>query len=65
MSGEFQVSTENEDSRTLMRRVSRGSEDATWELIERFGRAIQRAVRRALNKELRRKFDSLDFVQMA
>lgn len=48
----------------LMRRVQDGSEEAAWELVERYGDAIRRAVRRALNARLRPKFDSLDFVQI-
>ncbi len=52
------------DFRDLMRRLRAGSEDAAWELVERYGEAIRRAVRRSLNKKLRPKFDSLDFVQL-
>lgn len=48
----------------LMRRVHEGSDDAAWELVERYGDAIRRAVRRTLNERLRSKFDSLDFVQL-
>ena len=48
----------------LMRRVREGSEEAAWELVDQYGESIRRAVRRALNKELRSKFDSLDFVQL-
>jgi RNA polymerase sigma-70 factor (ECF subfamily) len=48
----------------LMRQVREGSEDAAWELVNRFGESIRRAVRRALNEKMRSKFDSLDFVQL-
>jgi RNA polymerase sigma factor (sigma-70 family) len=48
----------------LMRRVHEGSDDAAWELVEHYGDAIRRAVRRTLNQRLRSKFDSLDFVQL-
>jgi len=48
----------------LMRRVSEGSQDAFWELVERYGGYLRRAVRRVLDGRLRSKFDSLDFVQM-
>ena len=50
--------------RELIDRVREGSEDAAWELVDQYGEAIRRAVRRALNERLRSKFDSLDFVQI-
>ena len=53
-----------ESFRDLMRRVREGSEDAAWELVEKYGGYIRRAVRRVLNHKLRSKFDSLDFVQL-
>ena len=54
----------NENFTTLMCRVREGSEDAAWELVDQYGEAIRRAVRRALNVRLRSKFDSIDFVQI-
>jgi RNA polymerase sigma factor (sigma-70 family) len=51
--------------RDLMLRVRAGSEDAAWELVERYGGYIRRAVRRVLDHRMRTKFDSLDFVQLA
>ncbi len=48
----------------LMQHIGLGSEDAAWELVERYGRVIRLAVRRALKEELRSQFDSLDFVQL-
>jgi RNA polymerase sigma factor (sigma-70 family) len=50
--------------RELMHGVREGSEEAAWELVARHGDAVRRAVRRSLSKELRTKFDSLDFVQI-
>jgi RNA polymerase sigma-70 factor (ECF subfamily) len=50
--------------RELIDRVREGSEDAAWELVDQYGEAIRRAVRRALHERLRSKFDSLDFVQI-
>lgn len=47
----------------LLRRVKAGSEDAAWELIDRYGPHVQRVVRRLLNRRLRPQFDSIDFVQ--
>jgi len=49
---------------SLIRRVREGSEDAAWDLVNQYGEAIRRAVRRALNERLRSKFDSQDFVQV-
>lgn len=47
-----------------MDQIRDGSEEAAWELVERYGERVQRAVRRSLNRQLRSKFDSLDFVQL-
>jgi RNA polymerase sigma factor (sigma-70 family) len=55
---------ETDDFEALMEGIRRGSEQAAWELVERFGPSLRRAVRRALNARLRPKFDSLDFVQL-
>ena len=49
---------------SLMNRIRDGSEEAAWELVESYGERVQRAVRRSLNRQLRSKFDSLDFVQL-
>jgi RNA polymerase sigma-70 factor (ECF subfamily) len=54
----------DDEFRDLMGRLQEGSEDAAWELVDRYGDAILRAVRRVLNVRLRSKFDSLDFVQL-
>jgi RNA polymerase sigma factor (sigma-70 family) len=53
-----------DDFRSLMECVRQGSDDAAWQLVDRYGEALRRAVRRALNDKLRSKFDSLDFVQI-
>ena len=52
------------DFRTAMNGVRAGSPDAVWNLIEVYGPHIQRVVRRKLDRRMRSKFDSLDFVQM-
>ncbi|MGH7173740.1 MAG: RNA polymerase sigma factor, partial [Gemmataceae bacterium] len=57
-------STENEFER-LMERVRAGDIEAGREIFERYGRAIQRVVRRRLNRRMRTEFDSLDFAQDA
>ncbi len=55
---------DSNEFRDLIHHACDGSEDAAWELVEQYGEAIRRAVRRALNPKLRSKFDSLDFVQV-
>ena len=47
----------------LMRDVRDGSQEAAWELLERVGPHVERVVHKLLNRELRSKFDSMDFVQ--
>lgn len=48
----------------LMERVHDGSQDAAWQLLEKYGPHVKRYVRRSLNQEMRSKFDSLDFAQV-
>lgn len=55
---------ELDDFQILLQRVCEGSEDAAWELVDKYGDHIRRAVRRSLDARLRSKFDSLDFVQL-
>jgi len=55
-----------EQSKTLselLERALQDSETSAQEIVERYGPYILRAVRRRLNKKLRSKFDSTDFVQ--
>jgi RNA polymerase sigma factor (sigma-70 family) len=47
----------------LIGEVREGSQDAAWDLLERVGPHVQRVVHKMLNRELRSKFDSVDFVQ--
>ncbi len=54
---------DGQDFPRLMERVKAGSEDAVRELLELYGDHILRAVRRRLNREMRKQFDSQDFVQ--
>jgi RNA polymerase sigma-70 factor (ECF subfamily) len=49
--------------RASMQRLCEGSDDAAWNLVSSYGSIIQRVVRRSLHRELRSKFDSVDFVQ--
>jgi len=58
------MSADLDEFRILLQGVCEGSEDAAWQLVERYGEEIRRAVRRALDRRLRSKFDSLDFVQL-
>ncbi|MBN2291192.1 MAG: sigma-70 family RNA polymerase sigma factor [Pirellulales bacterium] len=50
--------------RELMDQVSQGSEEAAWQLVDQYGERVRRAVRCLLNRRLRSKFDSMDFVQL-
>jgi len=52
------------DFRDLMDQIRNGSEEAAWDLVDRYGERVRRAVRRSLNHQLRSKFDSMDFVQL-
>lgn len=44
--------------------VRLGNPAAAWQLVEEYGPHIQRVVRRKLDRQMRAKFDSIDFVQM-
>jgi RNA polymerase sigma-70 factor (ECF subfamily) len=57
------MSIVDENFGELIAQVRKGSEDAAWRLIEHYGPHIQRVVRRTLDRRLRGKFDSVDFVQ--
>jgi RNA polymerase sigma-70 factor (ECF subfamily) len=57
------MSVDRDEFKNLMQRVRDGSEDAARELLDRYGEHILRVVRRKLSRELRSKFDSVDFVQ--
>jgi RNA polymerase sigma-70 factor (ECF subfamily) len=50
--------------RDLMEEVRAGSQDAAWELVDLYGPHVQRFVRRIMHRQLRSKFDSIDFVQI-
>ena len=52
-----------EDFAGLMQRVREGSDEAVFELLEICEEDIYHTVRRKLNRQLRAKFDSEDFVQ--
>jgi len=47
-----------------MEEVRSGSQEAAWELVDRYGPHVQRHVRKSLHRQLRSKFDSIDFVQV-
>ena len=49
----------------LMARVREGSQQAAWELFSQYGELVFRVVRSKLPRDLRRAFDSADFVQVA
>jgi RNA polymerase sigma-70 factor (ECF subfamily) len=52
-----------EELQDLMQRLRDGSQTAAQELYERYGHHILRVVRRKLDRKLRAKFDSVDFMQ--
>jgi RNA polymerase sigma-70 factor (ECF subfamily) len=49
---------------SLMTRVQRGEQQAAWELLEAYGTHVERSVRRSLNRNLRARFDTVDFMQV-
>jgi RNA polymerase sigma-70 factor (ECF subfamily) len=57
------MSETESEFRALMDRVFAGSQEAAEELIGAYGPHLLREVRRKLNKKLRPKFDSVDFLQ--
>ena len=52
-----------DDLCALMERVKAGSPEAEREFLQTYGPHVIRAVRRNLTKQLRSRFDSVDFVQ--
>ncbi|MHC4399124.1 MAG: RNA polymerase sigma factor [Planctomycetota bacterium] len=58
-----EMTAQVDDFRRLLERVENGSQEATYELIDRYAPHVVRAVRRKLSKAIRAKFDSVDFVQ--
>lgn len=52
-----------EDFRDLIERVRQGSDEAVRELVDKYGESLRRTIRRVLNRRLRSKFDTQDFVQ--
>ena len=57
------MGTNKREFAALIERLREGSEDAAWELVERYGSHILRVVRRTIPRGIRSKFDSQDFVQ--
>jgi RNA polymerase sigma factor (sigma-70 family) len=57
------LNVHGESFETLLSRVHEGSQDAAWEIIERYGHHIRAVVRRRMNANLRSFIDSDDFVQ--
>jgi RNA polymerase sigma-70 factor (ECF subfamily) len=47
----------------MLERLNSGCPEASRELLERYGPHIQRVIRRRLDRRLRSKFDTIDFVQ--
>lgn len=57
------MSESHPDFSSLMKRIQQGCPDAARELLAHYEAHLLRVIRRKLNKRLRPKFDSLDFVQ--
>lgn len=57
------MSDAQNDFEHLMERIRTGDAEAARELFQSYGKAIQKVVRRRLNRRMRSEFDSLDFVQ--
>ncbi len=57
------MSRQDDEFARLVGRIREGSEEAMVELVEKYGHHVYRAVRRRLNRAMRSKFDSGDFVQ--
>lgn len=55
--------TNDDEFAELVARIKQGSEAAMFELVEKYGQHVYRTVRRKLNRAMRSKFDSADFVQ--
>ena len=58
------MADERAEFRAAIEGVRAGSPEAVWKLIAEYGPHIQRVVRRKLDRRMRSKFDSQDFVQM-
>lgn len=58
------MSEDTSEFAQLMQRIKAGSQEAAWELLEKYGSHVQRYVRRSLNAKMRSKFDSIDFMQV-
>jgi RNA polymerase sigma-70 factor (ECF subfamily) len=58
------MSEQDKSIQRLIERIQQGSHEAARELTETYGPYLQRYVRRFIGRELRNRFDSLDFVQL-
>jgi RNA polymerase sigma factor (sigma-70 family) len=58
------MSDQNRSFHVLIEQIQQGSQEAARELAETYGPHVQRYVRRQINRDLRNRFDSLDFVQL-
>jgi RNA polymerase sigma factor (sigma-70 family) len=63
MASDLQAAATSHSFESLMHRAAEGSEEAVWELLERYSKNILRVVRRYLPAEIRSKVDSTDIVQ--
>src|SRR5262245_23468420 len=51
--------------RHLLKNIQEGSEEAARKLVDHYGSALLRVIRRRLDPKLRQRFDSIDFLQEA
>ncbi|WP_425616811.1 RNA polymerase sigma factor [Anatilimnocola sp. NA78] len=58
------VSETAKEFAALLQKVQAGSQEAAWQIVQLYGADVHRIVRRTLNRRLRSKFDSMDFVQI-
>jgi RNA polymerase sigma factor (sigma-70 family) len=57
------MTEDEQEFAALMQRIREGSPEAMGELIDRYGTPLLKAIRRRLNRWLRRQYDSEDFLQ--
>lgn len=55
--------TQEQEFKDLLQEIQQGSQDAAHTFLDRYGEHILRVIRRRLDRKLRSKFDSCDFLQ--
>jgi RNA polymerase sigma factor (sigma-70 family) len=57
------VVKQQEEFQRLLGEIQGGSQDAARQFLDRYGEAVLRVIRRRLDRRIRSKFDSMDFLQ--